>query len=524
MLYRNPVIPGFHPDPSVCRVGEDYYLVTSTFEYFPGVPVFHSRDLVDWELIGHCLTRPEQVPLAGTRASGGIFAPTIRYHDGRFYMVTTNVTGGGHFYVHTDNPAGEWSDPIWVNTGVFGIDPSLFFDDDGTCYFTATGMGSLVQCPIDIATGKALETPRPVWQGTGGQFPEAPHLYKIQGAYYMLLAEGGTEKGHMVTIARGPTPYGPWESCPHNPILSHRSITRPLQSTGHADLFEAHDGSWWLAFLAVRPHGPYPTFHNLGRETNIAAVTWTRDGWPVVGVEGRADLEFAAPAFATSSHRRWDEPTEDTFSGLPLPLYWNWLRNPCMANYRLGERPGWLRLMGTEVTLNDTDSPTFLGRRQQHHDVAATVQVDFDPAEQGEEAGLSVLMNNRHHYEVAVMREDGRRVAITRRTIGSLSVITARRVLPYRGIVELSIVAETPPAPGTVRQMLPDPRYLLRVAVGDAAPDVLDTPEMRYIATEVAGGFTGAYLGMYATGNGAACSVPADFGRFRYQPAGVAFA
>ena len=143
VTYRNPVIPGFYPDPSVCRVGEDYYLVTSTFEYFPGVPVFHSGDLVDWELIGHCLTRPEQVPLGGSRASGGIFAPTIRYHDGRFYMVVTNVTGGGHFYVWAEDPAGEWSDPIWVDTGAFGIDPSLFFDDDGTCYFTATARQGL---------------------------------------------------------------------------------------------------------------------------------------------------------------------------------------------------------------------------------------------------------------------------------------------------------------------------------------------------------------------------------------------
>jgi alpha-N-arabinofuranosidase len=518
MNYRNPMIPGFYPDPSVCRVGEDYYLVTSTFEYFPGVPVFHSRDLVDWELIGHCLTRPEQVPLGGSRASGGIFAPTIRYHEGRFYMVVTNVTGGGHFYVWTDDPAGEWSDPIWVNTGAFGIDPSLFFDDDGTCYFTATSMNGLVQCPIDIATGKALEAPRPVWQGTGGSFPEAPHLYKIHGAYYMMLAEGGTERGHMVTIARGPTPYGPWEACPHNPILSHRSTGRPIQSTGHADLFEAHDGSWWLVFLGTRPHGQYPLFHNLGRETNLAPVTWTLDGWPVVGVDGHAERESAAPAFATAVRRRWDEPTEDTFEGDTLPLYWNWLRNPDMSNYRLGERPGWLRLLGTGVTLNETASPTFVGRRQQHHQMVISATLDFSPSLDGEEAGLTVYMNNTHHYEVAVTSQGGRRVAIARRTIGSLSVITAQRELPEAGEVELSVVAETPAGAEPRAHAGGNPTYALRFRVDGGEPVVLDTPEMRYIATEVAGGFTGAYLGVYTTGNGVPCNVAADFSRVLYRP------
>jgi len=519
--YRNPILPGFYPDPSVCRAGEDYYLVTSTFEYFPGVPVFHSRDLVDWELIGHCLTRPEHVPLGGSRASGGIFAPTIRYHDGRFYMVVTNVTGGGHFYVWTEDPAGEWSDPIWVDTGVFGIDPSLFFDDDGTCYFSATGMGSLVQCPIDIATGKALEAPRPAWQGTGGSFPEAPHLYKFHGAYYMMLAEGGTERGHMVTIARGPTPYGPWEACPHNPILTHRSTGRPIQSTGHADLFEAHDGSWWIVFLATRPHGQYPLFHNLGRETNIAPVRWTNDGWPVVGVDGRAEVESEAPAFATSVRRRWDEPTEDTFAGDRLPLYWNWLRNPDMANYRLGERPGWLRLLGTGVTLNETESPTFVGRRQQHHQMVASAQLDFSPERDGDEAGLTVLMNDRHHYEIAITRDADSRIVITRRTIGSLSVITATRPLLDSGVVTLSIEAQLPPGAEPRAHAGGEPVYVLSMSVNGGPAEELDRPEMRYIATEVAGGFTGAYLGMYATGNGASCSVPADFTAFRYQPLGL---
>jgi xylan 1,4-beta-xylosidase len=206
MPYANPIIPGFYPDPSVCRVGDDYYLVTSSFEYFPGVPVFHSRDLLHWRQIGHCLTRDSQLPLLSVRSSGGIYAPTIRHHNGRFYMVTTNVNGGGNFYVFTDDPAGEWSEPVFVEQG--GIDPSLFFDDDGTVYFTSTGDNGIYQSILNIQTGKRLSEIRHLWTGTGGRYPEAPHLYRINGRYYLMMAEGGTEYGHMETIARGDSPWG----------------------------------------------------------------------------------------------------------------------------------------------------------------------------------------------------------------------------------------------------------------------------------------------------------------------------
>ncbi len=521
MPYRNPVIPGYYPDPSVCRVGQDYYLATSSFEYFPGVPLFHSRDLVDWALIGYCLTRPEQVPLAGCRSSGGIFAPTLRYHNGRFYMVTTNVTGGGHFFVHAEDPAGPWSDPIWVDTGMRGIDPDLFWDDDGTCYFTSTSTLGIATCPLDVATGKPLAEPRQQWTGTGGQHPEAPHLYKIRGRYYLQLAEGGTERGHMVTIARGDTPFGPWESCPHNPILSHRSTNRPIQSTGHADMIEAHDGSWWMVFLGTRPHGLYPTFHNLGRETNLAPVRWTEDGWPVVGDGGQVDVVNDLPAFATATPTRWDQVVEDAFDGPSLPLYWNYLRNPDLTRYSLSERPGYLRLKGIAVNLGALDSPTWVGRRQQHHEMTATTRLHFEPQVDGEEAGLSALMNETHRIEIAVTREAGARVAIVRRTIGSISLVVARHVLPATGPVELCIQAVTPRVEGARPGWGAEPIYALSVAVAGQAPVRLATSEMRYLGTEVAGGFTGVYLGMYATGNGQACVTPADFEWFRYEPAGV---
>ena len=219
MKIGNPIIPGFYPDPSICRVGRDYYLVTSSFEYFPGVPIFHSRDLVHWRQIGHCLTRPSQLPLHEAKASKGIYAPTLRHHAGRFYMVTTNTSHGGNFWVTAEDPAGEWSEPVWLDQP--GIDPSLLFDD-GKVYLTSSGNA---QCQIDPATGKRLGDLRRTWAGTGGGFLEAPHLYKIRGRYYLVTAEGGTGRGHMVTIARADNPWGPFENCPHNPILSNRGST-----------------------------------------------------------------------------------------------------------------------------------------------------------------------------------------------------------------------------------------------------------------------------------------------------------
>ncbi len=303
MKFKNPIIPGYYPDPSICRVGSDYFLVTSSFEYFPGVPIFHGRDLVNWQQIGYCLTRPSQLPLDGCSASGGVWAPTLRFHDGTFYMTSTNTTGGGHFYVTAINPAGRWSEPIWVAGG--GFDSSFFFDEDGVVYFQwfeYEQSAGIYQTEIDIATGVHLTEPKVIWDGTGGRSPEGPHLYKIDGHYYLMAAEGGTEDGHMITIARGKSPWGPWESCPHNPILSHRSLDRPIQTTGHGDLIQDTDGSWWMVFLGTRPVG-YPRYHILGRETFLAPVTWEA-GWPIVGNNGTVELEMDGPLPTPDP---WDE-------------------------------------------------------------------------------------------------------------------------------------------------------------------------------------------------------------------------
>lgn len=252
MQYQNPILPGFHPDPSICRVGDDFYLVTSSFEYFPGLPIYHSRDLVHWEQIGHCLTRDSQVHLVtGAPNCLNIYAPTIRYHDGLFYVIVTNVTGDNHgnFIITAKDPAGEWSDPIALPFP--GIDPSLFFDEDGKVYYLGTD-GGIYLSEMDITTGAAIGETHRLWQGTANN-PEGPHLYKIDGMYYLLLAQGGTELCHMAVLARSESILGPYEPCPHNPILTNIGRACPSRRAGHADLVEDADGNWWAVCLGIRP-------------------------------------------------------------------------------------------------------------------------------------------------------------------------------------------------------------------------------------------------------------------------------
>ena len=500
MPYRNPVIPGFHPDPSICRVGEDYYLVTSSFEYFPGVPLFHSRDLVHWELIGHVLTRPSQLPLEGCRPSGGIYAPTLRYHNGTFYMVTTNVTGGGNFIVTAQNPKGPWSEPLWVAQG--GIDPSLFFDDDGKVYLQGNpevdGQTGIAQAEINPDTGELLTPARHIWAGTGGRHAEAPHLYKIEAWYYLMIAEGGTEYGHMETIARSRSPWGPFEACPHNPILSHRNHGgSEIQGTGHGDLIQAHDGSWWLLFLAFRQ--TRPMFHNLGRETFLAPVEW-RDGWPIVN-HGRAiELEMNVPTLPVAPIAGL--PARDDFDGRALSPVWNYLRNPHLENYGLSG--GRLRLTGTAETLDDVASPTFIGRRQQHMCFTASALLRFAPKEEGEEAGLTVFYDNTHHYDLALTVQDGEKKLVFNKVVGDISIVD--NAVDFSGSeVILTVTADRE-------------RYAFSFTADGIALNA-GSGSTVFLTSEACGvSFTGVYVGLYATGNGEDCAAPALFDWFEYKP------
>ena len=496
--FQNPVIAGFYPDPSVCRVGKDYYLVTSSFEYFPGVPIFHSLDLVHWRQIGHCLTRNDQVTLVGS--SAGIYAPTIRHHDGRFYMVTTSIGGGGNFYVWADDPAEEWSEPLWVDQ--CGIDPSLLFDDDGVVYFTSESAEGIQQSVIDIATGRLASEPRVIWPGTGGRNPEAPHLYKLANRYYLMIAEGGTEYGHMETIVRSDSPWGPFEPCPRNPILTHRNRGgHPIQATGHADLVEAQDGSWWAVFLAIRPAAVYPPWHNLGRESFLAPVTWSQDGWPTIGADGTIELLMNAPALP--AHLWPPAPARDDFSADRLALAWNFRGNPAPDLYSLTLTG--LQLRGTAATLDDAIGATWLGRRQTDAYCEAATQIHYQPTDIGDEAGLCVLMNERHHYEVFFRGGNAGRQIAVRRRIGDLAAVVAAEPIgePYTTLV---IRAE-----GDIYKL----GYVK--ANSNEPPIWLAEGEAKYLSSEVAGGFTGVYFGLYCTARGGDPHPQARFHWFEYK-------
>ncbi len=501
--YQNPVVPGFHPDPSVCRVGHDYYLATSTFEYFPGVPIFHSRDLVHWRKIGYCLTRQSQLSLPCKGNWEGIYAPTLRYHDGTFYMVTTNVSGGGNFYVSARDPAGPWSEPIWVDDEWF--DPSMFFDDDGKVYYTRRPAGGgIVQAEIDVATGKLLTPLRNITGGRGfvSDDIEGPHLYKIGGRYYLLAAEGGTRFGHMESIGRSASPWGPFEHCPHNPILTHKHHTdTSIRGTGHAELVEAHDGSWWLLFLGTR-HRVYETWSHLGRETFLAPVTWSADGWPIVNqgkpVQEEMDVE------STLALEPWPAPAvRDDFDAPALGLDWNFLRNPAENAFTLSARAGHLRLQGNSHTLGEPMNPVFVCRRQQHFRCRVAARLDFSPAAPGDEAGLAVYVHHEHYFALGVQQgPNGPQVVLRRRVGGLVADAAPVDVLP--GELVLSIVAG-------------DHEYVFSVESGARTIELGRAPT-KLLATELCSSFSGAMLGMFASGRGQSCAAAADFDWFDYEP------
>lgn len=442
MNYKNPIIPGFNPDPSICRVGEDFYLVTSTFEFFPGVPIYHSKNLINWELINYCLTTDLQLPLEGAEVSGGIYAPTIRYHDGVFFMTTTNVSSGGNFIVHTRDIYGKFSEPKYVQQG--GIDPSLFWDDDGKCYFVSNGSDKendklgIYLCEIDPFTGKKHTESRFISAGSGGRYPEAPHIYKINGYYYLMLAEGGTEYGHMETIGRSKSIYGPYEGCPHNPILSHRDLPGPIQSTGHADIIEDQNGNWWLVCLAIRPVKGM-LLHHIGRETFLAPLTWSKDGWPIVGNNGTIDIEMQGPLPGPAP-----QPVSldfcDSFDKEGLDLRWCFVRNPRRESYCLGN--GELTLIGDKDNLSTAyGRPTMVAFRQQAFDMEVTVELKGE-IQDGQCAGLSAFYNSDYHYDILITKgQNGHRVCLRKR-VADIDVITNTHLIEYNGAVRFKIVSD----------------------------------------------------------------------------------
>lgn len=453
-----PAIPGFYSDPTWCRGRDAYYLANSSFEYFPGAPIFRSEDLVTWTQIGNIIDRPEQTPLLGAGASAGIFGSTLRFHDDTYWFITTNIdaVAAGQQIFTAKDPAGPWSNALVVpETG--GIDPDLFWDADGTCYLTWTRMG-IRQARIDPVAGRLLSEPVPMWNGVGMKAPEGPHVYRVGDWCYLLIAEGGTERGHCVSVARSRAADGPYEGCPGNPILTHRSTSHPIQSVGHADLVEGPDGRWWITYHGTRPRGMTPEFHVIGRETMIAPVDWV-DGWPVV----REDLADREPVRTSY---------DDDFSG---PLHPRWVSPG-------GDLSGVTTGAGLVLTASATSRPVMA--RVQDLSWRATVTLDVT----GGDARVLVYLDDAHWYGIDVSAT----TATAMGRIGPLCQALGTAAVDDPAHVTVSLDAARLDMGTFDRDLEPD---FITLRVGDTE---LARLEGRYLSTEVATRFTGRTVGVSA--------------------------
>jgi hypothetical protein len=465
-----PVVPGFYPDPTVCRVGDDYYLATSSFEYAPGVPLFRSTDLLSWTQVGNVLDRPSQLTVAGglAGASRGIYAPTLRHHDGRFWMVTTDVgrIDDGHLLVHAADPAGPWSEPAFT-AGAVGIDPDLAWDGPD-CYLTwkREDGGGIWQALLDPETGRLLSEPRLLWTGTGLAQTEGPHLLRRGRWWYLVVAEGGTGRGHAVSVARSERPSGPFAGCPANPVLSHRSLDGPVQSTGHGDLVERQDGTWAMLYLGVRPAGSPHRFHVNGRETFLAGVDWV-DDWPVVDED-----RFDVPAARTSFVDRFAEPELDP----------RWVSPGRHPGEFAAPGPAGLELAPGRAPVARV-AERMLAVRTRDERWTAVVRLARG------DAAVVVRIDDAHWAGVERVGDQ----VLARAVVGDLDQVLDRAVA---GTGEVDLLVRAVPATGERRHRGPD-RLELGLVV-DGRPQVLAGIDGRYVSTEVAGGFTGRVLGVEA--------------------------
>ncbi len=515
--FYNPILSGFYADPSVCRVGDDFYLVNSSFSYFPGVPIFHSKNLVDWKQLGYVLDRPSQLDLDGLPVSSGIFAPTISFHDGLFTMVTTNVRGIGNFYVTAETPAGPWSEPIRLPQ-INGIDPSFFFDEDGRAYLVHNGHPPEDQPLYEghraiwlwefdlkaqkivgegqiIVNGGVDISQKPIWI-------EGPHLFKRNGYYYICAAEGGTSVGHSQVILRSKSVNGPYEPFAGNPILTQRNLDpnrpHPITSVGHADLVETPNGEWWAVFLGVRPYEGNK--HNIGRETFLLPVRWEND-WPIILDNGqevprvlpRPNLPAAsAPSNPTTGSFAW----RDDFDSPNLALEWNFLRTPRQKWWTLGEDS--LRIAPRAVTLNAVypkdsaadSNPSFIARHQQHTDFSVATTLVFNADAGSHDAGVAALQNDTTYLFLGVQTQNGvaKRVFLEECSRATKRPeIRAQADLP-EGVqsIELKIAGE-------------GKNYSFFYRLNDGEWMALkENVDGSLLSSEVAGGFVGTFLGMFA--------------------------
>ncbi|MEN0036588.1 MAG: glycoside hydrolase family 43 protein [Cellvibrio sp.] len=502
--FQNPIIAGFYPDPSITRAGDDYYLVTSSFSYSPGVPIFHSKDLVNWKSLGHVLVTPKQLPLYKQQTSRGIYAPTIRYHDGTFYLITTLVDVRGNFIVTAKNPEGPWSDPILLPE-VGGIDPDIFFDDDGRVYIAHNdapigeplydGHRAIWLWEFDLKNKKVIKESRRLIVNGGTDLAkkpvwiEAPHIYKINGWYYLLCAEGGTGYDHSQVVFRTKDLTKSFEPYAGNPILTQRDLDinrpNPITTAGHADLVKTKEGEWWAVFLATRAYDK--TAYNTGRETFLLPVSWKNE-WPVILEKGKT-IPYQLTAPKTVAKTKNTVPTtgnfvwRDNFSSAELLHPWVSLRTADSPFYQLQKNR--IQIQALDIRLDELEQPAFLGRRQQHTRFSASTQLDL-PTE-NTSAGIVALQSETAHYYFGARSLKGKlQLFIEQANKGAPKII--HTITPKNIGSRLTLAIEGDAGKISFYYQTNDGRKIA----------VLENADAKILSTEVAGGFVGTLLGIHA--------------------------
>lgn len=515
VIANNPILSGFYPDPSICRVGRDFYLVNSSFAYFPGVPIFHSTDLAHWEQIGNVLDRETQGLAEGSEISRGIFAPTIRFHEGIYYMITTNINGGGNFIVTASQPEGPWSDPFYLGDEAKGIDPSLFFDDNHKCYYVGTrpnpkgvrynGDWEIWIQELDIQKMKLIGESMAIWKGAVKNviWPEAPHIYKKGEYYYLLHAEGGTGPGHSISVARSEKIFQWFEGCPRNPIFTHRNLGAdyPVIYAGHGDLVDDENGNWYIVMLASRPCKRHCS---MGRETFLAKVIWEEE-WPVINAGlGRLEEQVEIPLKEERFGQEVMERDHFYFYGDQLDERFLGIIKRPDEMYSLKDRTGFLRLFTTRETINEKKCASYLGVRQKGYNFHVSTGIEFVPKEQNETAGLVLYQNHENHLRIEIIKnETGRNICVTSYICNKQKVIGEQK-LETDGLIEIQLRAREQIAQVWVKE-----KNTLEL--------VTDKIDLLPYTTEQSGGFVGCTIGMYTSSNGKESENYSDFAWFTFD-------
>ncbi|UOB16964.1 glycoside hydrolase family 43 protein [Abyssalbus ytuae] len=524
--YTNPILTGFYPDPSICNDGKgNYYLVNSTFAYYPGIPIFHSTDLVNWNQIGHVLNRPEQLDLEGYRVTRAIFAPAISYNKGTFYLTCTLVDGKGNFVVTAKNPEGPWSNPKWLPE-IKGIDPSLFFDDNGKSYIVYNsdapdnkpeydGHRTIRVNEFDKDSLKVISENRILVNG-GVNFSEkpiwaeGPHIYKINDYYYLMTAEGGTAVNHTEVIYRThhlDSTFVPYEN---NPILTQKHLdpTRknPVTSAGHADLIQTKEGEWYGVFLACRPYEG--DFYNTGRETFLAPVKW-ENNWPVFDLDGE-EIKYKYPLPKNTKIDTTLFPLnnnfgfKENFEEPELKFHWTFLRTVKTPWYNLHEKQGYLTIKTRPETVSGTSNPSFIAHRQQHLKGNVSTEFIFEPKKENEKAGLIIFQNETHYYYLCKSLKNNIPVVQLYQSNGKDMELLATKELKA-GLPELALRIEADFS-----------KYHFYYKENKQWISLKKDIDAKFLSTHIAGGFVGAVYAMYTTSLGEPGHNQASYNWFEY--------